>query len=91
MLAESVLRTHQNRGNCVVEAQVIYTGSSSMHISINVFSRNLKQPNFDKKTHCIIVFVAVDENGKNFPFRNGFRKQKRKKTTRTVCKTSYGS
>ncbi|MCD1116863.1 acyl-CoA thioesterase [Chryseobacterium turcicum] len=50
-----------------VEAQVIYTGSSSMHISINVFSRNLKQPTFDKKTHCIIVFVAVDENGKKLP------------------------
>ncbi|MDF0719593.1 acyl-CoA thioesterase [Kaistella sp. PBT33-4] len=50
-----------------VEAQVIYTGTSSMHISINVFSRNLKQPDFDKKTHCIIVFVAVDENGKKLP------------------------
>jgi acyl-CoA hydrolase len=46
---------------------VIYTGSSSMHIAINVFSRNLKQPKFDKKTHCIIVFVAVDENGKKLP------------------------
>ena len=46
-----------------VEAQVIFTGSSSMHISINVFSRNLKQPTFDKKTHCIIVFVAVDDEG----------------------------
>ncbi len=52
-----------------VEAQVIYTGSSSMHISINVFSRNLKQPNFYKKTHCIIVFVAVDENGKKLPVK----------------------
>ena len=27
-------------------------------------SRNIKQQDFDKKTHCIIVFVAVDENGK---------------------------
>lgn len=50
-----------------VEAQVIYTGNSSMHISINVYSRNIKQPEFEKKTHCIIVFVAVDENGKTLP------------------------
>jgi len=47
-----------------VEANVIYTGSSSMHISINVFARNLKSKNFEKKTHCIIVFVAVDDGGK---------------------------
>ena len=50
-----------------VEAQVIYTGNSSMHISINVFSRNIKQPIFIKKTHCIIVFVAVDDNGNSLP------------------------
>lgn len=48
-----------------VEAHVIYTGSTSMHIAINVFSRNLKSDDFIKKTHCIIVFVAVDDNGKS--------------------------
>ena len=47
-----------------VEAEVIYTGKTSMHIAINVFSRNIKRKDFEKKTHCIIVFVAVDENGK---------------------------
>ena len=46
-----------------VEAEVIYTGSTSMHISINVFSRNIKRQDFEKKTHCIIVFVAVDDDG----------------------------
>lgn len=46
-----------------VEAQVIYTGSTSMHIAINVYSRNLTKLEFDKKTHCIIVFVAVDKEG----------------------------
>lgn len=34
-----------------------------MHIAINVFSRNIKRKDFDKKTHCIIVFVAVDDEG----------------------------
>ena len=47
-----------------VEAHVIYTGSTSMHIAINVYSRDLKKKNFEKRTHCIIVFVAIDENGK---------------------------
>ncbi len=46
-----------------VEAEVIYTGNTSMHIAINVFSRNIKRKDFDKKTHCIIVFVAVDDEG----------------------------
>ena len=46
-----------------MEAEVIYTGTSSMHIAINVFSRNIKRKDFEKKTHCIIVFVAVDDEG----------------------------
>lgn len=46
-----------------VEAEVIYTGKTSMHIAINVFSRNIKRKDFEKKTHCIIVFVAVDDEG----------------------------
>jgi len=46
-----------------VEAEVIYPGRTSMHIAINVFSRNIKRRDFEKKTHCIIVFVAVDDEG----------------------------
>ena len=46
-----------------VEAEVIYTGRTSMHIAINVFSRDSKRKDFEKKTHCIIVFVAVDDEG----------------------------
>lgn len=48
-----------------VEAEVIYTGNTSMHIAINVYSRNIKRKGFEKKTHCIIVFVAVDDEGKS--------------------------
>ena len=47
-----------------VEARVIYTGSTSMHISIDVYARNVRETIFEKKTHCIIVFVAVDEDRK---------------------------
>ncbi len=46
-----------------VECAVIYTGSSSIHIMVEVYSRNFSEPVFEKKTHCIIIFVAVDENG----------------------------
>jgi acyl-CoA hydrolase len=47
-----------------VDARIIYTGKSSMHIAVDVFSKATAEKNFTKTTHCIIVFVAVDENGK---------------------------
>jgi acyl-CoA hydrolase len=45
-------------------ARVIYTGKSSIHIAVDVFSRPMTGQKFVKTTHCVIVFVAVDENGK---------------------------
>lgn len=50
-----------------VEARVIYTGSTSIHIAVNVFSRQLKEKKFEKTTHCVIVFVSTDEHGKPIP------------------------
>jgi len=44
-----------------LEARIIYTGSSSMHIAVDVFSKALGKEHFIKNTHCIIVFVALDE------------------------------
>ncbi len=52
-----------------VEAQVIYTGTTSIHIAVNVFSRKLKEKVFKKTTHCVIVFVSTDEEGKPIPVR----------------------
>ena len=46
-----------------VEAKVIYTGKTSMHISVDVKASDPKQDNFIKTTHCVIIFVAVDEKG----------------------------
>lgn len=46
-----------------VDAAVIYTGNSSIHIMVEVYSRDFSEHQFEKKTHCIIIFVAVDENG----------------------------
>jgi acyl-CoA hydrolase len=52
-------------GNLVeVTAKVIYTGSSSMHIALDVQASDPKELNKVLTTHCIVIMVAVDANGK---------------------------
>jgi len=52
-------------GNLVeVRAQVVDTGRSSMHIAVDVFASDPRTRQALKTTHCIIVFVALDEEGK---------------------------
>lgn len=46
-----------------IKSRVIYTGNSSMHISVDVLASDPKTCDFKKTTHCIIVFVAMDEKG----------------------------
>lgn len=46
-----------------IDAYIIYTGKTSMHIAIDVYSKHISDAAFTKKTHCVIVFVAVDEKG----------------------------
>jgi acyl-CoA hydrolase len=48
----------------LTKATIIYTGKSSMHIAVDVFSKHIESDDFEKKTHCVIVFVAIDEQGK---------------------------
>ena len=50
-----------------VHAKVIYTGTTSMHIAVDVWARDPKAAEFHKTTHCIIIFVAVDDAGKPIP------------------------
>ena len=50
-----------------VDAKVIYTGRSSMHIMVDVYSGDPKEIERQQTTNCIIIFVAVDENGKPTP------------------------
>jgi acyl-CoA hydrolase len=45
-----------------VVARVIYTGTTSIHIACDVHSRKLTEHKYLKTTHCVIVFVALDEN-----------------------------
>jgi len=53
-----------------VEAKLIFTGKTSMHIAVDVWARELAQSERQHTTHCIIVFVAVDEAGKPVPINS---------------------
>lgn len=46
-----------------VKARVIYTGRTSMHIAVDLSSCNPRKCELSKAVHCIMVFVAIDENG----------------------------
>lgn len=46
-----------------VQTKVIYTGNSSIHIAVDLYARDPKKVEKRKTTHCICVFVAVDEKG----------------------------
>ncbi|NII27025.1 acyl-CoA thioesterase [Pseudoflavitalea sp. X16] len=50
-----------------VQARIIYTGRSSMHIAVDIKATNPKTKVETKTTHCVIVFAAVDDNGKTVP------------------------
>lgn len=47
-----------------VKARIIHTGNSSMHIAVDVWARDFSEQAFEHKTHCVIVFVNVNEAGK---------------------------
>ena len=51
-------------GNLVtVEAKVVHTGQSSMHIYVSVTATDPKHSNPLETNHCIITFIAVDADG----------------------------
>ena len=49
-----------------VEATLIHTGTTSMHFAVDVRARDPRQDAEQARlcTHCVIVFVAVDDAGK---------------------------
>lgn len=49
-----------------VNAKVIYTGKTSMHLRIHVRAGDPKSSERLLCTHCIAVMVAMDENGQAF-------------------------
>jgi acyl-CoA hydrolase len=50
-----------------VEARLALTGNSSMNIAVEVRSGDIKSGAMEKTTECLIVFVAVDEQGRPVP------------------------
>ncbi len=51
-----------------VEAKLAYTGSTSMNISVEVRSGDVKSGGrLETTTECLIVFVSVDSHGKPMP------------------------
>jgi len=50
-----------------IVSRVIYTGTTSIHIACDVHSRSITGHKYTKTTHCVIVFVAIDEHGKPRP------------------------
>lgn len=50
-----------------VEAKIAYTGSTSMNISVEVRSGDMKGGEMAKTTECLIVFVSVDSHGRPMP------------------------
>ncbi len=57
-----------NIGNLVeVRALVAHTGRTSIYVAVEVFSADPKKQEFRRTTRCILVFVAVDEDGNKTP------------------------
>jgi len=51
-----------------VRCKLIRTGTSSMHIAVDVVASDLKNQDERRATSCVIVFVALDsENGRPTP------------------------
>ncbi|MEO8024706.1 acyl-CoA thioesterase [Polaromonas sp.] len=50
-----------------VQARLAYTGSTSMNISVEVRAGDMKTGEMEVITECVVVFVAVDPNGKTIP------------------------
>ena len=49
------------------EARLVHTGRTSMHVSVHVRSGDPKTHELDLTTHCLIVFVALDESRRPAP------------------------
>jgi 4-hydroxybenzoyl-CoA thioesterase len=57
-----------NIGDLVeAHARLIHTGTTSMHILVKILSADPREGTFVKATECIMVFVAVDSDGRSAP------------------------
>lgn len=49
------------------DAKVVRTGRTSMHIVVDLYACSPRHRDFSHAIRCIMVFVAVDENGRPVP------------------------
>jgi acyl-CoA hydrolase len=50
-----------------LRALVIHTGRTSLHIAIDIYAGDPKETSLLRTGHCVIVFVALDEQGRTHP------------------------
>jgi acyl-CoA hydrolase len=70
-----------------IDAKVIHTGTTSIHISVDVQSRRFEGGEYEKKTDCVIVFVSVDENGRPQNVRKWLPRTEEEKKLEQYAKT----
>ena len=46
-----------------IVSRVVHTGNTSIHIAVRVCSRDLKNESGTEAIHCLLIFVAVDDDG----------------------------
>ena len=52
-----------------VDAKVIMTGRTSIHIAVDIYSKALIGEELKKTSHCVIVFVSTNDEGEPVPVR----------------------
>jgi acyl-CoA hydrolase len=50
-----------------LQARLVLTTRSTMHVAVNVCSRDPRQGEYEQTTSCLMVFVAVDQDGQPTP------------------------
>lgn len=50
-----------------LRALVIHTGHTSLHIAIDIYAGDPKESKKTRRCHCVIVFVALNEEGRPMP------------------------
>jgi acyl-CoA hydrolase len=48
-------------------ARLVHTGRTSMHVAVTVRSRDPREGEYEKTTSCLMVFVAIDADGRPTP------------------------
>jgi acyl-CoA hydrolase len=50
-----------------LRARLVYTGRTSMHVAVRVCSRDPREGEYEQTTSCLMVFVAIDAEGRPTP------------------------